>query len=550
MIRTRRAFTLAEMATAMAVGGIVVTGLGSALMLSTRALPTAETLTGEDRRLARALDLIAEDLAAAVHLTELTTTALTLTHHDRTGNTAPETVRYAWSGTKGDPLTRADNAGKPFEIATDLEDLTITWTTQTIPEIYAPRTVEKSAGDLYAYTTTGGTTPYTLNATTYFSQIISPTLPAEATDWTIDTIELYCDSNDDGDPKGYFHFGIFTADIDRGPDTELWDEGQETKDIIPKAAGWVTSKPAGNAGWIAAGTPAAIVYRPMRAPDGDQNVDPVRIRLGGASVTTFFSLNGGDSWTKLASVTPVHRIRGRYRYQIAGMTVERDFVTSVTVSATDTQGRRARTTAPMRNYPEVLDAVWELDFTDDPTLGDLNADGAPDWSVEGDPDFGDSKFKEGWWRIDDTLVAEPTPALDAAVTTIEARLKTDSINGRAAGIELAADADATRAGRLWAELWASGSAGTVILRSRDSGGADVELHREDITDPVVDLRLVLIPKLDTVHLHINGAHAGTYGYERVLTGDADKGLRLQEVFPDTDIEIDHLRIRSGGRVIR
>ena len=70
-MRSRPAFTLAEVATAMAISGVVVAGLGSALMLSTRALPAAETLTGEDRRLARALDLIAEDLAAGALFSRL-----------------------------------------------------------------------------------------------------------------------------------------------------------------------------------------------------------------------------------------------------------------------------------------------------------------------------------------------------------------------------------------------------------------------------------------------------------------------------------------------
>jgi hypothetical protein len=60
------------------------------------------------------------DLEFALAFSEQTATAMTFTVPDRDGDLLAETIRYAWSGTPGDPLTRQINEGA---VATMLEDV-------------------------------------------------------------------------------------------------------------------------------------------------------------------------------------------------------------------------------------------------------------------------------------------------------------------------------------------------------------------------------------------------------------------------------------------
>ena len=59
----------------------------------------------------QALVELLADLEFALAFSEKTDHALTFTVPDRDGDFISETIRYAWSGTPGDPLTRQYNGG-------------------------------------------------------------------------------------------------------------------------------------------------------------------------------------------------------------------------------------------------------------------------------------------------------------------------------------------------------------------------------------------------------------------------------------------------------
>ena len=102
---SRTAYTLVELVVSIAVTGILMAGLTSTLFVASRGVsvegPSRATLTGSSA----AQDVLG-DLQQSIAFTERTATAATFTVADRDGDAAPETIRYAWSGTPGDPLTR------------------------------------------------------------------------------------------------------------------------------------------------------------------------------------------------------------------------------------------------------------------------------------------------------------------------------------------------------------------------------------------------------------------------------------------------------------
>lgn len=107
---TRRGFTLVELVVSLGIVGVLSMAMGSTIILSMRAMPTAGGGLETRAATGRALQIIGTDirLASAVSMPNVRT--LTLTVPDRTGDANAETITYEWEGTPGDPLTRQFNA--------------------------------------------------------------------------------------------------------------------------------------------------------------------------------------------------------------------------------------------------------------------------------------------------------------------------------------------------------------------------------------------------------------------------------------------------------
>ncbi|MFQ5463451.1 MAG: hypothetical protein ACE5E5_12610 [Phycisphaerae bacterium] len=128
----RGAFTLIEAVAAMAIMVVLLGGMSSAVFIAARAIDDGQepaTLTADA---ADVVSLVSADLTFAIEFRELTTTAVAFTVPDRDGDAVPERIRYAWSGTPGDPLTRAYNNGTPVAIVDRVDELSFGHLLRTI----------------------------------------------------------------------------------------------------------------------------------------------------------------------------------------------------------------------------------------------------------------------------------------------------------------------------------------------------------------------------------------------------------------------------------
>src|SRR5437764_3386721 len=126
----RRGLTLAELSVSLAVMATLMVAIGSIMVLTGRAVGMSTTQAAE----ARVDDLVAtmaSEQRMALTITERTPVSITFTVADRDHDGQPETIRYAWSGTAGDPLTRQYNAQAPVVIAKDVQKFNINYLTQT-----------------------------------------------------------------------------------------------------------------------------------------------------------------------------------------------------------------------------------------------------------------------------------------------------------------------------------------------------------------------------------------------------------------------------------
>ncbi len=122
--RARIGFSLIEMVISMVSASVLVGGLATALLVAMRANDPEQ---GPTRASLASADVLSDmsELQFALSVTEQTLTAVEVTVPDRNDDGSPETIRYAWSGITGDPLTRKYNGGAAYEITGAVHDFEI-----------------------------------------------------------------------------------------------------------------------------------------------------------------------------------------------------------------------------------------------------------------------------------------------------------------------------------------------------------------------------------------------------------------------------------------
>ena len=119
-----------ELLVSTASATVLMAGLASATYIANRALDDEALPVSADRRASEALSQLLCDLEHALAFSERTSAAVTFTVPDRDGDNAPETVRYAFSGAAGDPLTYEYNGGPAVKIADDVQAFDLNYLTR------------------------------------------------------------------------------------------------------------------------------------------------------------------------------------------------------------------------------------------------------------------------------------------------------------------------------------------------------------------------------------------------------------------------------------
>lgn len=122
-----RGFTLIELMVSMTIVAILMAAMVSAVLITTRSIDDGTSAAARTVTSRSVTSQITRDLHFALDFSERTDKAVTFTVPDRDGDLAPETVRYAWSGVVGDPLTKEYNGGPAVVIAEDVQDLKLSY---------------------------------------------------------------------------------------------------------------------------------------------------------------------------------------------------------------------------------------------------------------------------------------------------------------------------------------------------------------------------------------------------------------------------------------
>jgi type II secretory pathway pseudopilin PulG len=131
-LANRRAFTLLELAVCLISSMTLIGGLAASIYLSSQALPGNENASRQKSKAAAVLRDVMADVSLAVSFTERTSRAITFRVPDRSGDGSPDTIRYAWSGTAGDPLMYQFNSEAAVSIATGVQAFNLEVLTRTM----------------------------------------------------------------------------------------------------------------------------------------------------------------------------------------------------------------------------------------------------------------------------------------------------------------------------------------------------------------------------------------------------------------------------------
>lgn len=121
------AFTLIELVMCTLIAATLMMGIGSTMLVSVRALPQGDSASSATLTASPIVDQLAMELQNAVTINSRSATMVEFTVADRDGDEVVETLRWEWSGTAGDPLTRQYNGADPVALLEGVQALTLTY---------------------------------------------------------------------------------------------------------------------------------------------------------------------------------------------------------------------------------------------------------------------------------------------------------------------------------------------------------------------------------------------------------------------------------------
>jgi len=351
-VLSRRAFTLMEITVSLAVMSILITGLGSAMFVALKVVPTADNAALQTLRGADIAQQIATDLRYATAFQAAGATALSVTVPDRTGDGAPDTIAYSWSAAEGDPVTRSINGGAAVTVLDDVRTLSLDYDSETVDE-EQPGGGESGQVTLGHHSSLFGS-GMTVNDSTWIGQYVLPSLPANATGWRITSIMFW--GMMAGLPDGQMNVQIQGADASSLPDGQVLAEQTVDESGLGQFTFSSVHVTFSGAPTLATDEAICLVFAGASGTNAANVWISQDTLSSSGQMKLLVSMDGGQSWA-LPPVLPIAMmVYGVYTADDIPTTVTRQFVhrTTVLVQSGPEEASSIRTSVGLPNQPEVV----------------------------------------------------------------------------------------------------------------------------------------------------------------------------------------------------
>ena len=504
-----RGFTLAELVVSMVIMSILMVGLGSAILIASHALPDDERPATRIVQSASVAGQIVEELRSAIWIREHTVTSVEFAVPDREGDGNADRIRYAWSGTSGDPLTRQYNGGKVVDVLDDVNEFDLGYDLKAVTEEYPGAPVEGAEQELASHGNIyGDAKSFPIEKNEWPGQYFKPTLTGDAVNWRVTKVYVYVRA--DGPEIEETAVQLRLPDGNRLPTDAILDEYALPESSLHDWYEW-HEIPFSNMPALRPGSGLCLV---LKNASGGGVSGRIWYDDGGGS-GGINTKDGGNSWSYFSNIARLHYVYGTVGTPGPPQSATRYYVTGVRVAmqAGSDPGARVVTTAQTLNRPELLSGLWETDFETDPRL-DHNGDGNDDWVV-GTGTFVPGSLVGGAWHVDSKLESSPDNDF-VKLTTAEVRFRNIGIGGMGAVFRINADWSGGTYAPIQAllQLQADNTQTLTVFKALNEATL-VELVRvTGLSSGFVNLRLVIDPDLDTVSVTVGGVHRGTYRYSK------------------------------------
>ncbi|MBN1513962.1 MAG: prepilin-type N-terminal cleavage/methylation domain-containing protein [Phycisphaerae bacterium] len=339
-----RGLTLVELVISMTLMTLLTTGIVSAVVLASRAMPPSGIASQTGDAATVAADLAAE-LSCAQSFTERTATAVTFAVPDRTGDGSPEIVRYSWAGT-GSPLVRVFNGTTTANVLNRVNDFSLDFESETVTQPGRTSLVESDETILaYHDMGSGQSRTYTVQEDAWVGQYFEPTLPGNAVSWSITSVTLVVES--------YLSAtGGTWVQIRRANASALPTSNVLAQVLMPESSLSSSMSPYRvDFDGLDSLLPSDRVCLVLQFESGTASCEVQLEQLGdnesaGCLVSTN---NAGQAWFPTPSRDMVYRIRGRYKSNEPIQVLRR---VRISLRTTAEESSRIETAAAILNEPE------------------------------------------------------------------------------------------------------------------------------------------------------------------------------------------------------
>jgi hypothetical protein len=545
-----RAFTLAELLVAFALMAVLMVATAATLALATRALPDANDPSQRVMTSAKVLGNLAEELRSAQYITEQTATAVTFVAPDRNGDGAPEVVRYAWSGTPGDPLTRRANGGAVHTALANVQQFALGYVTATRSINFAGPRVTSDKLQLFVNSSSSGLRTDYVDRSHWWGQTFRATLPPQALSWSVE--DVYLRGRQAGLLLGSTTIQLYPAGADLKPASPLLGQQTELELNLPLLTGpftWRMFSFANITGLAPDQGLSVLITTNDLDPSWQFEYNDSGVAFANAGMLD--SGGAGNSWNVSTNKALRLMVYGRYVTTSGDQTLTRSCVSAVTVSLI--AGDSADATAleqkvSMLNQPPVVTAAWEADFSCDPTALDFDMDGSADWAVHNAASFTAASLSGGVWTVPAYTLRTNTALNFNTPVTVEARLRDTTTTGTGAGVLAYVDRGVTTALVFFEVMLQSDGTQTVTLNYMTDAVTLINMATiTGVPAGFIDARVIIDPATKQANLWLNGQDRGTYAYQK-LPFSMPPYVELYRANNDDGAQFDRVRVLVGGTV--
>jgi hypothetical protein len=209
---------------------------------------------------------------------------------DRTGDGNPETIRYAWSGTVGAPLTRQYNGGTAATIIDSVQALSFTYDKSSVVVTQSTESPEQT---LFTYTAAVSPGNASVASSLWVGEVFTPSgIPGSATAWKVTRVQYMAQTVNSAVGVTDVQLRTVSGGL---PASTVVDHVNLAESSLTSSYAWTTTTFT-NGGSLTPGASMAICFQWVSdTASVGLRYDTISSALSGASYAS--STNSGSSWT-------------------------------------------------------------------------------------------------------------------------------------------------------------------------------------------------------------------------------------------------------------